>query len=128
MELYTGIFSYYSIVTNDCFGKCLLRRFFHTLIRPVNAFFCSHIILICQVTGKISRLEIHSLPTVKRFDGFHQIIRHFCRTVYRNIFKSNTSASVHHIITDLGIIVITVTPSTDLGCLITDLSVYIGIK
>ena len=85
-------------------------------------------IFICQISGKISRLEIHSFRKIIRLYGLHQIVRHFRRTVYRHMFKADASASMYHKVAGLGVIIVAVAPCAGFSGTVAYLCVHIRIK
>ena len=128
MKLYTAIICCYCSITFYCLSKSFLCRMFYTFIGTFNTLFSSYVILICQISCKISSLKIHRTWNIEWLDRFHQIVRHLCGSIYRNIFKTNISTPVNHKMTCLSIIIITVTPHSYLCCPVADCGIYICIK
>ena len=85
-------------------------RLLDTGIRTVNAFRSGHIVLVGKIPGKIGSLKIDRLGKIERFDRLHQLVRHFLRTVYRDMVESNRSAAHHQIVIRLGVIVLRIAP------------------
>ena len=59
MKLYTAIVCCYCSITFYCLSKSFLCRMFYTFIGTFNTLFSSYVILICQISCKISSLKIH---------------------------------------------------------------------
>ena len=76
MKLHTAVFSRNGGISLNCSGKGFLGGTLDALIGAVNALLGVYIVFICQISGKISRLEIQSFRKIIRFYGFHQIVRH----------------------------------------------------
>ena len=73
-------------------------------------------------------MEIHRVRNIIGLDGFHQIVCHFGRAVYRNIGKADAAASVYQIILRFGIVVAAVAPGPHPCGAITHLCVHIRVK
>ena len=109
-------------------SKCIFCSFFHSLPGTFHTFFHVHIVSICHISRKVSRLKRNRLTEFKRFYGFHQSIIHFPGSVCRNAGETQISSTLHGIHFGFCVLCVSISPLGDTLTVICDTSFRIYIK
>ena len=122
-DRYTSLISDGSICHHgaDC---GIFRPFFH----PRRTLLHRHVILIRQVTGEICHGKGLKLLILEGFNGVHMFIRHFGRTIHRNLDKGDIACPTDIIVIGDGHLIIPLRVAGGTGGLELNIGVRIAIE